>query len=221
MPSTFDERRYANIHAVVAGVFAILLGITIHEWAHAVVARSQGDHTAEAMGRVSLNPIHHIDIFGTVLLPLLLLITSGGRWGVGWAKPVPVNPYNFRKIRKGMIIVSAAGPASNIIVATASGLALRAIGRYGEGFAGPFTLLITSICIVNLYLAFFNLIPVPPLDGSGIVAGLLPSSLGKRYQNPGIIGMLIILGLIFAGATRLLVAAPARKLFEVIVGFSY
>ncbi len=215
-----EERGHAGIHAVIAGIFAILLGITIHEWAHAVAARSQGDYTAEAMGRVSLNPIHHIDIVGTILVPVLLLVTSQGRWSVGWAKPVPVNPYNFRKMRKGMIVVSIAGPASNLMVATLAGLVLRGTGKSVDGFA-PFLLLITSICMVNLYLAFFNLIPVPPLDGSGIVAGLLPSVAGERYQNLGILGTVIILALIFLGATQLLVASPAHKLFELITGFSY
>lgn len=202
-------------------MFAVLLGITIHEWAHAIAARSQGDYTAEAMGRVSLNPIHHIDLFGTIVLPVLLLITSGGRWGVGWAKPVPVNPYNFRNLRKGMVVVSAAGPASNMVVGGIAGLGIRLIGHSGGSVLSPLLLVITAVCIVNLYLAFFNLIPIPPLDGSGIVAGILPRSIGVRYHNPSMISMLIILGLIFAGVTRLVVAAPAHRIFELITGIAY
>jgi len=195
-----------------------LLGLSIHEFAHAWVARLQGDYTAEEMGRVTLNPIRHIDPLGTIILPVLLLVSTGGKIGFGWAKPVPVNPLNFRDPRRGLLLVSLAGPASNICLAIVSGLIIR-IG--GLGASQPLGFVLISITILNLYLAFFNLIPVPPLDGSGVVASLLPSHLAIGYERFGRYGTLIVLGLIFFGLIRILAGVPAMALFTLLTGRPY
>ena len=154
---------------------AIFFCLTIHEYAHGWMALRMGDHTAESEGRLTLNPISHLDIFGT----LMLLFGP-----FGWAKPVPVNPYNFRNPKKDMIKVAAAGPGINIIAAIIIGISVRLMD-----FIPPFPyerellsfLLITMM--INLGLAFFNLLPVPPLDGSNILLGFMKPEQVLRYQK--------------------------------------
>lgn len=145
---------------------AILISLTVHEFAHAFIANRLGDKTAEYEGRLTLNPLSHIDPMGLIMLIAL---------GFGWAKPVPYNPYNLSDPRLGAVLIGLAGPASNIILATLAAIGLRALSLSGGGLelsnllvAGLFLLV-----IVNLFLAFFNLIPVPPLDGSKVMDALL------------------------------------------------
>jgi len=195
-----------------------LLGLTVHEWAHAWVARLQGDFTAEDRGRLSLNPIRHIDIFGTILVPILLLVSTRGRVGFGWARPVPVNPYNFKSPRRGVLWVSLAGPLSNICLATACGLIIRIAGL---SVSQPLGFILASLTIINLYLAFFNLIPVPPLDGSGVVTSLLPIHLAERYEHLGRYGLLVLVALIFIGLVNVLAGVPARALYAILTGIRY
>ncbi|HAG07171.1 MAG: Peptidase M50 [Clostridia bacterium 62_21] len=140
---------------------AILIGLTLHEFAHAYVADRLGDRTARAAGRLTLNPLVHIDVLGLILLFIA---------GFGWAKPVPINPYNFRgNIKRGVLLVSMAGPVSNFFIACISAAAL-AFFAY-DPLVGT---LLKTVIYINVVLAVFNLIPVPPLDGSKILAGLLP-----------------------------------------------
>lgn len=149
-------------------IIILIFSVVIHEVSHGYAAYLLGDPTAKYQGRLTLNPIKHLDFFGSIFLPLLLLISNSG-FIVGWAKPVPYNPYNLRNQRWGEAIVAAAGPISNILVAVVFGLFIR-VGL-GSGFIQSVEVLkITSVIVfINLLLAVFNLIPIPPLDGSKIV----------------------------------------------------
>jgi len=152
----------------------ILFSLTIHEFAHAWTANRLGDPTAKELGRLTLNPLAHIDILGLLMLYLVHL---------GWAKPVPVNPYNFKNPRKDMMWVAAAGPISNIILAFILGLFIRSLSNSGisfdsYSFSGILIYMLVFGFIINLVLAFFNLLPIPPLDGSKILRGFLPA----RYE---------------------------------------
>ena len=192
------------------------------------MARAQGDYTAEQLGRITLNPLYHIDPVGTIILPLMLLMFSGGRIGFGWAKPVPINPLNFRSLRRGLLLVSLAGPVSNILLALVCGIILRLLGPVGPGgVLLPLQVILVSITILNLYLAFFNLIPIPPLDGSGVLSSLLPVEYARKYESVGRYGTLLILGLLVIGGIggtsiiHLLAGAPAQLLFLLYTGRPY
>jgi len=163
------------------------------------------------------------------LLPLVLLVSSGGRMAFGWAKPVPVNPFAFNHPRKGVLIVSIAGPAANVLLALAAGVLFRltaATPAVGETF-GPLHLVLLSIASINLYLAFFNLIPIPPLDGSGVVASFLPTEYAMRYESIGRMGMLIIFGLIIIGSFMgfsiigAIIVPPAHGLLRLFTGLPF
>ena len=166
---------------IIFYILVLLLSVIIHEVAHGLAARKLGDRTAEHEGRLTLNPIPHIDPIGTVVLPLLLVI-SGSPILVGWAKPVPYNPYNFRPepwINKwGEAFVAVAGPVSNIIIFLIFGLFLR---FFGEMFIAAIPLL-QIIVILNIALAVFNLVPLPPLDGSKILFALFPRALAPLRE---------------------------------------
>lgn len=151
----------------------LIMSVVIHEVSHGFVAEYFGDKTARLAGRLTLNPIKHLDMFGSILLPALLVITKAP-FLFGWAKPVPYNPNNLRNVRKGTIAVAAAGVLANFFIALFFGLILR----FSVGFQVPegFTFMLSSIVIVNIALAIFNLLPIPPLDGSKILFNILPSS---------------------------------------------
>ena len=202
--------------------------MSIHEYAHGKVAQLQGDNTASDFGRLTLNPLAHIDPVGTILVPLVLLMSSGGRIGFGWARPVPVDPNNFRNPRKGILLVSLAGPASNICLAFIAGTLLRVVGTEpAEGLILSFQLILVSIALINLYLAFFNLIPIPPLDGSGVLSAVLPVEYARKYNRLGRYGPLVLIGLIAFGGIGgvsiigLIAGIPARFLFYVFTGQLY
>ena len=199
------------------------MGLSIHEYAHARVAKLQGDETAEEFGRVTLNPLAHIDLIGTIVVPLILLVGSGGRVGFGWAKPVPVNPFVMRDPRKGVLLVSLAGPASNIALAMIAGILLRVVlaGAQGLPFAEPLSVILMSVVVINLYLAFFNLIPIPPLDGSGVVSALLPVEQARKYEAVGRFGPILIIGLVVIGLIRVIIGPPVGFLFAVFTGLRY
>jgi Zn-dependent protease len=190
-----------NPYTFLSQATVLLFAIIFHECAHGYVANKLGDPTARLEGRITLNPIPHIDPFGTVLLPLLTLLLPGGFF-FGYAKPVPVTTTNLRNPRWDSIWVSLAGPASNFLLATLAAVALALIppgdARSVSAFLQP--LLITAL-FVNVYLGVFNLIPFPPLDGSWILMGLLPLNLAIRYSRLRPYGMLIIAALLW---TRLI-----------------
>ena len=172
------------IRALSIGIIPLLLAITLHEAAHGYVAKHFGDKTAWMMGRVTLNPLKHIDPIGTVLMPIALLALSGGAFAFGYAKPVPVNFGNLRNPKRDMIWVAAAGPASNFVQALLWGCAFLLLLKVGlDGAAGEFFIAMCKAGVwLNVILFVFNLLPLPPLDGGRILSGLLP------YQYASMLG---------------------------------
>lgn len=175
----------------------VVLAITLHEASHGFVALRFGDDTALQAGRVTFNPIRHIDPFGTVILPIMLLVASNGTMAFGAAKPVPVNFARLRPWRLGVIAVAFAGPGSNLILAFASALLLHLVPS-GSGVAGEWVVnaLVASMRI-NLILFFFNLIPIPPLDGGRILVAVLPQNLARPVARLERAGFVIILLALF------------------------
>ena len=183
-------------------IVVLIASVVVHEVAHAWQARREGDNTADRLGRITLNPLPHLDPIGSVIVPLVLHFTGSG-FLFGWAKPVPVNPANYRSPVWGDIRVSMAGIVSNIGLAILSTFAL-AIALKVQTTLGPLggatTLAVQAACygvLINLVLAFFNLIPIPPLDGSHVLFHVLPEPLALRYREAGRHGLLIMMGLLF------------------------
>jgi len=173
----------------------VLIAVTLHEAAHGFVAWRLGDPTAKARGRVSFNPLRHVDPFGTVLLPLLLFL-SHAPFLLGYAKPVPVNYRNLRHPRRDSALVALAGPATNIGLATLSALLVPA-ARIIPGAPGEWLVLnLVHSVLINLVLAVFNMLPLPPLDGGRVAVGLLPRSLAQPLARLERYGMLILIGLL-------------------------
>ena len=173
----------------------LIMSAIIHEYSHGWMAYYLGDSTAKDMGRLTLNPLAHIDMWGTVLMPLLLYFISQGTFFFAYAKPVPFNPYNLRKGGKYSIsLVSLSGPASNLITAVFFGLIVR-FAPISVSFAG----ILSFIVYINVLLAVFNLIPIPPLDGSKILFNFLPSSANQFIMFMERYGMIILLAFIFFG----------------------
>ena len=197
--SDVDFSAYIQYLAVAA--IPLLLGITLHEVAHGRMARRFGDRTAELMGRLSLNPLKHIDPVGTVLVPLLLVVMQSG-FLFGWAKPVPVNPLQMRNPKKALIAVAFAGPGANLLMALGWAAFFWMVRILGGSFAdlGGFFLQMARIGIFfNVLLATFNLIPIPPLDGSRILRGLVAEPLARQLDAIERYGLIIVLGLMFLG----------------------
>jgi Zn-dependent protease len=196
----------------------ILLAITLHEVAHGRVARHFGDRTAEAQGRLSLNPVRHIDPIGTVLVPALLLWMGGFLFG--WAKPVPVNPGNLRRPRQDMVWVAAAGPASNIVMALGWAIVLSFAQRRGGGVVTEWLQVMASIGVsINLLLAVFNMLPIPPLDGGRVLANLLPAGpLSRLMAKVEPFGLFIVLGLLVTGVLFVVLSRPIGALESLILG---
>lgn len=183
----------------IFSLIVLLFSVIIHELAHGYVASFLGDPTAKYAGRLTLNPIKHLDLFGSIILPVLLFL-SGSPILFGWAKPVPINPYNFRDQKYGELKVSLAGPASNFALALFFGLILRFIPNSLLLASPGIQIALTYIVAVNIWLAVFNLIPVPPLDGSWILFSFLPRSLENVKMLMRQYGVVILICLIvFAG----------------------
>lgn len=169
----------------------LILAISIHEFSHALAADRLGDPTARAAGRLTLNPFAHIDLVGTIVLPLSLLLLSGGSFAYGWGKPTPFDPYNLKKPRRDAAIISIAGPVSNLLMALAVSLLIRVTPNIYSVFLIP-------LILINIGLAVFNLIPVGPLDGQKIIFGILPREMAYEFQAiMNRYGILILLFLIF------------------------
>jgi len=162
----------------------VLFAITLHEAAHGYVARHFGDMTAFAQGRISLNPVRHIDLVGTIIVPLAILALSGGRFFFGWAKPVPVNYSALRSPKKHMMWVAAAGPAANLAMTVMWVIVLKlALLLPDNFFTHPLRLMAEAGILVNLIFMFLNLLPILPLDGGRILAGLLPNRIAWQYAK--------------------------------------
>ncbi|MGH6894837.1 MAG: site-2 protease family protein [Dongiaceae bacterium] len=187
LPSDFSV--YLQIFAIIA--IPIILAITLHEAAHGWVAWKCGDDTAYRLGRVTFNPLRHIDPMGTIILPALLVFTTG--FMLGYAKPVPVNFQRLRKPRRDMVLVAAAGPATNMILALASAMALRLVPETGSETSTVLSEMFKYSIFFNVILAIFNMIPLPPLDGGRVAVGLLPYPLSLHLARLERYGMIILL----------------------------
>jgi len=201
----------------------LLFSLSVHESAHAWMAWKLGDDTAKNLGRVSLNPIVHIDPIGTVLFPLIQIFTSVPL--LGWAKPTPYNPANFRRdvtMRKGHMLVAAAGPVSNLILGVFFAVALIVLARAGL-IQSPRDFLYNIVVLgvgLNVLLAVFNFIPIPPLDGSKVASFGLPGDLGERYDRVvGPYGFLILMLLLMTGAFSYIAGPIQQFVFNVIQSF--
>ncbi len=194
----------------------LLFAIVIHESAHAWMASRCGDNTARYAGRITLNPLPHIDPIGTIIFPLLLVL-SRSPFIIGWAKPVPINPLNFNDPRMDLARVGASGPLSNIGLAIISSL-LVWIFTYlpiGEIKNSLIIILLFSV-LINLLLAVFNLIPVPPLDGSQILSGLLPTHLAMRYETIRPYGFIILFFLLLSGLLWTIILPVVQILYKIL-----
>ena len=213
-----------NISLFLIILPVLLMSVVIHEVAHALVAKWEGDETAYRQGRITLNPIPHLDLMGSVIVPLVLFFLPGN-FIFGWAKPVPVNPRNYRDYKWGDIRVSMAGIVSNLILAVVFTLMLVVLQMVGSaiGVGTVIGVLYQAAyfgLFINLILAFFNLIPIPPLDGSHVVYHLLPNNLKAKYREFGRYGIGLIMLLVFVvpnGFELLLV--PVTYLVELALAF--
>ncbi len=186
------------VQTVLIYALPVLFAITIHEAAHGYVARALGDNTAYMLGRVTLNPIPHIDPMGTILMPLLLYFATGGAFLFGYAKPVPVNFGQLRRPKRDMVWVALAGPASNFVQAILWAVAYTLL--VGSGLSERFFLeMCKAGVLVNLVMWAFNLFPLPPLDGGRVLAGLLPRRLAWSFSRIEPWGFFIVMGLVLVG----------------------
>jgi Zn-dependent protease len=203
-----------DLHEFLLIMATLVICITVHEFSHAYSAYRAGDDTPKAQGRISLNPIDHLDPMGTIMM----VVSSISGFGIGWGKPVQVNPYNFKHPRWDNLRVSLWGPLSNVLTAAVVGTAIRFGYMHMSGPVLEFAFVLVTI---SIGLALFNLIPVTPLDGSHILSSLLPNEMARRYdyfmaRN----GLLVFLGLIALGARILpiVIGVPAAFLFRLFVG---
>jgi Zn-dependent protease len=226
MSNIFLEFRAFILQLVIA-LPGIYLAVVFHEVMHGYIALKNGDHTAQSLGRLSLNPIKHIDIFGSIVMPIMLLLLRSNII-FAYAKPVPINPTYFRNFRKGLRNTSLAGPGTNLLLAFILGslyglilflmsIALKrpAVDLLAEGlnysvlesikftFFGVISAIFVNAIRINIFLAIFNFIPIPPLDGSKIVASFLPENVMYKYLSIGRIGFFIIFALLFLGGGAL------------------
>lgn len=208
---------------IVVWILPVIFAITVHEVAHGWVAKKYGDNTADALGRLTLNPIKHIDLLGTIIIPGLLLLSFTG-FIFGWAKPVPVDARNFKRPLRDMAIVALAGPVSNLLMAIAWALIARlgvTIGTQAEAVSLP--LIYTGIAgiSINLVLALINLLPIPPLDGSRVLMGFLPGYWAWQYSRLERFGFFILLALLYTNVLSAVLAYPmyiAQQAFFSLAG---
>ena len=198
------------IQRIVVWILPVIFAITVHEVAHGWVAKKYGDNTAANLGRLTLNPFKHMDLIGTIILPGLLLITGTG-FIFGWAKPVPVESSNFKNPRKNMAIVALAGPMSNLFMAIGWALIARigvTLGVDNETIAMPLIYSGIAGISINLILMLLNLLPIPPLDGSRILSGMLPSYWAWQFNKLERFGFIILLAMLYFNVLSVVLAYP-------------
>lgn len=198
-------------------IFLVLLfSLTVHEAAHALTADRLGDPTARLLGRVSLNPAVHVDPIGTIVFPLIAIITNLPV--LGWAKPVPVNVTRLRgHWKRKYMLIAAAGPASNLVLAVIASILLHVIpvpGRLAEAALGPLGAVLREAVYLNVLLAVFNMVPVPPLDGGNVLAGVLRGPVADMYDRLRPYGFIILYGLMFTGILTMIILPPAQFLLS-------
>jgi Zn-dependent protease len=224
--------RLENLNSFLLAAPVLLFSMVAHEYAHGYAALKQGDPTAQQLGRLTWNPVKHIDPFMTVLMPAMLFILSKGSFIFGGAKPVPVNPRNYRNYKRGDVIVSLAGVTTNLLLFPVFAILIIGLGLLGRAIPGAvntLSLLQTMMwqgVIFNLVLAFFNLIPIPPLDGSHVMKYLLPPAWALRYQQMARYGILILLVMLWTDAGKnflsvimLPVTALGQPTFELVLPY--
>jgi Zn-dependent protease len=202
-----------NVAQIFISFIVLLFSLTVHEMAHAWTADRLGDPTARLLGRVSLNPLVHADPVGTVLFPLIAMITGAPL--IGWAKPVPVNVRQLRHHRRDYVLVAAAGPASNLAMAVTAGCLLAVLPISPQtlnaaNVSAPLATFLSQAMRLNVLLAVFNMIPIPPLDGGNVLAGLLPNHLAGIFNQIRPYGFILLYALILTGGFDALVVPPYR-----------
>ena len=225
-PTRAPERSISFDFLIWAPV--LLFSMVAHEYAHAEAAYRQGDDTAYMLGRLTMNPLKHIDPFMTVLLPIVLWVSSGGRYTFGAAKPVPVNPRNYRRYVRGDVIVSLAGIATNLVLFVVFTGVFALVGILGQGMPalGESWRILQQMAkygmAFNLILAFFNLIPIPPLDGSKILYGLLPVRTANQYSGlMAQYGGILLVVLLVSGATSRIIMPAVIQSLGLILGHQF
>lgn len=208
-----------TIQQIAVWILPVLFAITFHEAAHAWVAYKLGDNTAMMLGRLSFNPINHIDPIGSVVVPIVTLIISNFSFVFGWAKPVPIRSSNFANPRRDLAIATAAGPLANLLMAFlwAGCMKLALLTNPQGSMVAVFVILAAKAGIlINLVLAFLNLIPLPPLDGSKIVMAFLSARQSIKYEKIEPFGFFILLALMFTGVLSWLISPPINMSWSVL-----
>jgi len=215
----------STIQKIAVMAVPMVFAIVLHEVAHGWVANRLGDPTARDLGRLTVNPLPHIDIVGTVILPVLCIVSNAPIFG--YAKPVPINPYNFRDPKKGMALSSLAGPGVNIVMALSFSVVLRLIiipldgtapEPYWSWIATPLSYMLIYGIYINVILAVLNMIPIPPLDGSRVVYWLLPDRMAMAYYQVERFGIIILMLLMFSGLLSKIMMPLIRPLLGLLLG---
>lgn len=212
-----------NTGYMIINYVALLFSISVHECSHAWTANRFGDSTAKRMGRVTLNPIPHIDLLGTIILPALMIF-SGTGFLIGWAKPVPVNPSNLKNPRNDNLWISFAGPLSNLLMGTFFAIIFHTLIRTTASMSvpgdvsivGPLIIFIYFSIKINVFLAIFNLIPIFPLDGSGVLEGLLPVRQAISYEKLRPYGFMILLLLVYSNVLNFIIVPVSNIVFSIL-----
>ncbi|MFH1282483.1 MAG: site-2 protease family protein [bacterium] len=207
-----------NIESILLQILVVLFSVICHEVFHGWVALKCGDDTALRMGRITLNPFSHLDFMGSIVLPTFAILAKVPV--IGWAKPVPINPMNFRNPKRDTLLVAVAGPAANLALALLGGALLRIISFIEASSLFNIELIktvLTFLVVINVILAVFNLLPIPPLDGSKVVIYFLPKKLAYQYERIGVFGIFIVLFLLFTGVLGWFVWPIVMKIVSFLI----